>query len=122
MLAQKYDLIMGEIGFIGAAVVAGAQARVAAAGLSDVGINTADQIVNKPFKEFSLKAYEDRNRVSSLAAFALMRACGPGMQARGRGRKRFFAGSAEPETADHGGRQGEVGSVSGHLSGADSGA
>ncbi len=64
----------------------GAQARVAAAGPFDILINNAALILNKPFEDFSLEEYEDQIRVNSSAAFALTRACAPGMKAKGWGR------------------------------------
>jgi NAD(P)-dependent dehydrogenase (short-subunit alcohol dehydrogenase family) len=66
--------------------LAGAQAKVAAAGPFDVLINNAALIINKPFEDFTLEEYEDQIRVNSSAAFALVRACTPGMMARGWGR------------------------------------
>jgi NAD(P)-dependent dehydrogenase (short-subunit alcohol dehydrogenase family) len=66
--------------------LAGAQARVAAAGPFDILVNNAALIINKPFQDFSLEDYEDQIRVNSSAAFALARACAPGMKARGWGR------------------------------------
>lgn len=66
--------------------LAGAQARVAAAGPFDILINNAALILNKPFEDFSLEEYEDQLRVNSSAAFALTRACAPGMKAKGWGR------------------------------------
>ena len=63
-----------------------AQAQVVAAGPFDILINNAALIVNKPFEEFSLDDYEDQLRVNSSAAFALTRACAPGMKAKGWGR------------------------------------
>jgi NAD(P)-dependent dehydrogenase (short-subunit alcohol dehydrogenase family) len=58
----------------------------AAAGTVDVLVNNAALILNKPYEEFSLTEYEDQIRVNSSAAFALVRACAPGMKAQGRGR------------------------------------
>jgi NAD(P)-dependent dehydrogenase (short-subunit alcohol dehydrogenase family) len=66
--------------------LAGAQAKVAAAGPFDILINNAALIINKPFESFSLEEYEEQVRVNSSAAFALVRACAPGMKARGWGR------------------------------------
>ena len=59
--------------------LAGAQAKVAAAGPFDILINNAALIINKPFENFSLEEYEEQVRVNSSAAFALVRACAPGM-------------------------------------------
>ena len=66
--------------------LAGAQAQVAAAGPFDILINNAALIINRPFEEFSLEDYEGQVRVNSSAAFALTRACAPGMKAKGWGR------------------------------------
>lgn len=66
--------------------ITGAQAKVAAAGPFDILINNAALIINKPFEEFSLEEYEEQVRVNSSAAFALARACAPGMKAKGWGR------------------------------------
>jgi NAD(P)-dependent dehydrogenase (short-subunit alcohol dehydrogenase family) len=66
--------------------LAGAQAQVAAAGPFDILINNAALIINRPFEEFSLEDYEGQVRVNSSAAFALTRACVPGMKAKGWGR------------------------------------
>ena len=66
--------------------LAGAQASVTAAGPFDILINNAALILNKPFEDFSLEEYEDQIRVNSSAAFALTRACAPGMKAKGWGR------------------------------------
>jgi NAD(P)-dependent dehydrogenase (short-subunit alcohol dehydrogenase family) len=63
-----------------------AEAEVAAAGPFDILINNAALIINKPFEEFSLEDYEQQVRVNSSAAFALTRACAPGMKAKGCGR------------------------------------
>lgn len=52
----------------------------------DVLINNAALIINRPFEEFSLTEYEDQVRVNSSAAFALVRACAPGMKAKGYGK------------------------------------
>ncbi len=65
---------------------ADAQAQVSAAGSFDILINNAALIINKPFEEFSIEEYETQLRVNSAAAFALARACAPGMKARGWGR------------------------------------
>ncbi len=63
-----------------------AQARVAAAGPFDILINNAALIINKPFEAFSIEEYEAQLRVNSAAAFALTRACVPGMKVKGWGR------------------------------------
>jgi NAD(P)-dependent dehydrogenase (short-subunit alcohol dehydrogenase family) len=62
------------------------QVRVAAAGPFDVLINNAALIISKPFEAFSIEEFEAQLRVNATAAFALARACAPGMQARGWGR------------------------------------
>ncbi len=66
--------------------LANAQSRVAAAGPFDILVNNAALIINKPFEDFSIDEYETQLRVNSAAAFALTRACAPGMKARGWGR------------------------------------
>lgn len=66
--------------------LAGASARVTAAGPFDILINNAAMIINQPFEEVSLDDYETQLRVNSSAAFALMRACAPQMKAKGWGR------------------------------------
>jgi NAD(P)-dependent dehydrogenase (short-subunit alcohol dehydrogenase family) len=66
--------------------LAGAEAQIAAAGPFDILINNAALIINKPFESFSIEEYETQLRVNSAAAFALTRACAPGMKARGWGR------------------------------------
>jgi NAD(P)-dependent dehydrogenase (short-subunit alcohol dehydrogenase family) len=55
-------------------------------GAIDILINNAALIINRPFEEFSLAEYEDQIRVNSSAAFALARACAPGMKKKGNGR------------------------------------
>jgi NAD(P)-dependent dehydrogenase (short-subunit alcohol dehydrogenase family) len=55
-------------------------------GAIDILINNAALIINRPFEEFSLAEYEDQIRVNSSAAFALVRACAPGMKKKGQGR------------------------------------
>ena len=62
------------------------EARVAAAGPFDILINNAALIINKPFEAFSVEEYETQMRVNSASAFALARACAPGMKAKGWGR------------------------------------
>jgi NAD(P)-dependent dehydrogenase (short-subunit alcohol dehydrogenase family) len=66
--------------------LAQAETSVAAAGPFDILINNAALIINKPFEGFSVEEYEQQVRVNSSAAFALARACAPGMKARGWGR------------------------------------
>jgi len=51
----------------------------------DILINNAALIINRPFEEFSLAEYEEQIRVNSSAPFALVRACAPGMKAKGGG-------------------------------------
>ncbi|MFO1033219.1 MAG: SDR family oxidoreductase [Hyphomicrobiales bacterium] len=63
-----------------------AEAAVAAAGPFDILVNNAAIILNRPFEDFSLEDYEEQVRVNSSAAFALVRACAPGMKAKGAGR------------------------------------
>lgn len=81
----------GDAGWIGVDLndLAAAEAEVAAfaaADSVDVLVNNAALIINKPHEDFSLVEYEDQIRVNSSAAFALARACAPGMKARGWGR------------------------------------
>jgi len=82
----------GDIAFIGCDLnrLAEAEATVAALAESEGGIdiliNNAALIINRPFEEFSLAEYEDQIRVNSSAAFALARACAPGMRAKGYGK------------------------------------
>lgn len=66
--------------------LASAQTCVTAAGPFDILVNNAALIINRPFQEFSLEEYEEQVRVNSSAAFALARACAPGMKAEGWGR------------------------------------
>ncbi len=66
--------------------LAAAQARVVAAGPFDILVNNAAMILNQPFENFSLEDYEDQQRVNASAVFALVRACAPGMKAKGWGR------------------------------------
>lgn len=66
--------------------LAAASARVAAAGPFDILVNNAALILNKPFEEVSVEEYEQQVRVNSAAAFALTRACAPGMKAQHWGR------------------------------------
>ncbi|TPI12703.1 SDR family oxidoreductase [Mesorhizobium sp. B4-1-3] len=82
----------GDIAFVGCDLnlLVEAQATVAALaakeGGIDILINNAALIINRPFEEFSLAEYEDQIRVNSSAAFALARACAPGMKAKGYGK------------------------------------
>ncbi|TIN17630.1 MAG: SDR family oxidoreductase [Mesorhizobium sp.] len=55
-------------------------------GAIDILINNAALIINRPFEDFSLAEDEDQIRVNSSAAFALARACAPGMKKKGQGR------------------------------------
>ena len=66
--------------------LAAIQGHMAAAGPFDILVNNAALIINRPFEEFSLEDYEDQLRVNSSAVFALVRACAPGMKAKGWGR------------------------------------
>ena len=66
--------------------LAAIQGHMAAAGPFDILVNNAALIINRPFEEFSLEDYEDQLRVNSSAVFALVRACTPGMKAKGWGR------------------------------------
>lgn len=68
------------------AAAEGGVAAHAAANPVDILINNAALIINKPHEDFTLTEYEDQIRVNSSAAFALTRACAPGMKARGWGR------------------------------------
>jgi NAD(P)-dependent dehydrogenase (short-subunit alcohol dehydrogenase family) len=82
----------GDIAFIGCDLNRLAEAEAAVAALAakesgiDILINNAALIINRPFEEFSLAEYEDQIRVNSSAAFALARACAPGMRAKGYGK------------------------------------
>jgi len=82
----------GDIAFVGCDLnrLAEAEAAVAAVagdeGGIDILINNAALIINRPFEDFSLAEYEDQIRVNSSAAFALARACAPGMKAKGYGK------------------------------------
>ncbi|MBZ9668166.1 SDR family oxidoreductase [Mesorhizobium sp. ES1-3] len=82
----------GDIAFVGCDLnkLAGAEEVVAALaakeGGIDILINNAALIINRPFEEFSLSEYEDQIRVNSSAAFALVRACAPGMKAKAYGK------------------------------------
>jgi NAD(P)-dependent dehydrogenase (short-subunit alcohol dehydrogenase family) len=82
----------GDIAFIGCDLNRLAKAEAAVAALAeteggiDILINNAALIINRPFEEFSLAEYEDQIRVNSSAAFALARACAPGMKAKGYGK------------------------------------
>lgn len=66
--------------------LAATEAAAAGLGRVDILVNNAALILNKPHDAFSLQEYEDQIRVNSSAAFALVRACAPGMKARGWGR------------------------------------
>ena len=66
--------------------LAAAQAQVAAAGPFDILVNNAALIINQPFEALSLEDYENQLRINSSAVFALVRACAPGMKAKGWGR------------------------------------
>ncbi|MDG4855101.1 MULTISPECIES: SDR family oxidoreductase [unclassified Mesorhizobium] len=82
----------GDIAFVGCDLNRLAEAEAAVAALAakeggiDILINNAALIINRPFEQFSLAEYEDQIRVNSSAAFALARACAPGMKARGYGK------------------------------------
>ncbi|MDX8460523.1 SDR family oxidoreductase [Mesorhizobium humile] len=82
----------GDVAFIGCDLNRLAEAEAAVAALAakesgiDILINNAALIINRPFEEFSLAEYEDQIRVNSSAAFALARACAPGMKAKGYGK------------------------------------
>ncbi|MBZ9942200.1 SDR family oxidoreductase [Mesorhizobium sp. BR1-1-13] len=82
----------GDIAFVGcdlnslAAAEAAVTALAASEGGIDILINNAALIINRPFEEFSLTEYEDQIRVNSSAAFALARACAPGMKAKAYGK------------------------------------
>jgi NAD(P)-dependent dehydrogenase (short-subunit alcohol dehydrogenase family) len=56
------------------------------AGGIDLLVNNAALIINRPFEDFSLAEYEDQIRVNSSSAFALARACAPGMKQKGYGK------------------------------------
>jgi NAD(P)-dependent dehydrogenase (short-subunit alcohol dehydrogenase family) len=62
------------------------KALAEAEGGIDILINNAALIINRPFEDFSLAEYEDQIRVNSSAAFALARACAPGMKVKGYGK------------------------------------
>jgi NAD(P)-dependent dehydrogenase (short-subunit alcohol dehydrogenase family) len=51
-------------------------------GAIDILINNAALIINRPFEDFSLAEYEEQIRINSSAAFALARACAPGMKVK----------------------------------------
>lgn len=61
-------------------------AVIARDGAFDILINNAAVIENRPFEEFTPEDCDDQLRVNASAAFALARACAPGMKARGWGR------------------------------------
>lgn len=52
----------------------------------DVLINNAAVIENRPFEDFTPQDCDDQLRVNASAAFALSRACAPGMKVQGWGR------------------------------------
>jgi NAD(P)-dependent dehydrogenase (short-subunit alcohol dehydrogenase family) len=66
--------------------LAGALARVAAAGPFDILVNNAALIINQPFAACTLEDYEDQIRVNSSAVFTMVRACTPAMKTKGWGR------------------------------------
>jgi NAD(P)-dependent dehydrogenase (short-subunit alcohol dehydrogenase family) len=66
--------------------LAAIQGQAASASPFDIVVNNAALIINQPFEEFSLEDYEDQLRVNASAVFALVRACAPGMKAKGWGR------------------------------------
>lgn len=78
----------GSILYVGCDLneLAEAEAKVRALaeqeGAIDILINNAALIINRAFEDFSLAEYEDQIRVNSSAAFALARACAPGMKAK----------------------------------------
>lgn len=82
----------GDVTFVGCDLNRLAEAEAAVVALAareggiDVLINNAALIINRPFEEFSLTEYEDQIRVNSSAAFALARACAPGMKAKAYGK------------------------------------
>jgi NAD(P)-dependent dehydrogenase (short-subunit alcohol dehydrogenase family) len=82
----------GSISFVGCDLNRLAEAEAAIKALADreggidILINNAALIINRPFEEFSLTEYEDQIRVNSSAAFAMARACAPGMKAKGYGK------------------------------------
>ncbi|PBB41981.1 3-ketoacyl-ACP reductase [Mesorhizobium sp. WSM3866] len=82
----------GDIAFVGCDLNRLTDAEAAVAALAakeggiDILINNAALIINRPFEQFSLAEYEDQIRVNSSAAFALARACAPGMKAKGYGK------------------------------------
>ena len=82
----------GSISFVGCDLNRLAEAEAAIKALADreggidILINNAALIINRPFEEFSLTEYEDQIRVNSSAAFALARACAPGMKAKAYGK------------------------------------
>ena len=56
-----------------------AAAMVGQAGPFDILINNAALILNRPFEDVTVEEYEEQVRINSTAAFALVRACAPGM-------------------------------------------
>lgn len=91
VLDQPGGAAPADAGWLGVDLndLAGAEAMVAkAASLQpfDILVNNAALIINKPHEDFTLTEYEDQIRVNSSAAFALARACAPGMKDKGWGR------------------------------------
>jgi NAD(P)-dependent dehydrogenase (short-subunit alcohol dehydrogenase family) len=90
--AELASASKGAIVYIGCDLNQLAEAEAAVRALADeegaidILINNAALIINRPFEEFSLAEYEDQIRVNSSAAFALARACAPGMKKKGNGR------------------------------------
>ena len=90
--ASLADGAAGSIAFVGCDLNRLAEAEAAIQGAADgeggidILINNAALIINRPFEEFSLTEYEDQIRVNSSAAFAMARACAPGMKAKGYGK------------------------------------
>ncbi len=64
----------------------GTARHVAAVGTFDILVNNAALILNQPFEDFSLEDFDNQMRVNASAVFALVRACAPGMKAKGWGR------------------------------------
>jgi len=81
----------GRITYVGCDLNRLADAHAQVAELSrrvngfDILINNAALIINRPFEEFSLDEYEEQIRVNSSAAFALVKACAPGMKVKKEG-------------------------------------
>lgn len=66
--------------------LASIQTHLAVVGPFDILVNNAAMIINQPFEALTLEEYEEQQRVNSSAVFALVRACAPGMKAKGWGR------------------------------------